>query len=90
MFHLQEFTSVFLCHCAQYGFVIERSSAADGHNVRWNVCLADGHKLSLKEDNLELLELGMDAMVAALEEAGEHDKAVVLRSTIGQKCTDVK
>ena len=52
--------------------------------VRWNVCLANGDKLSLKEDNLEVLEMGLDAMVAALEQAGEHDKAAVLRSTLDQ------
>jgi len=51
---------------------------------RWNVRLLSGELLALKPDNLQACRAGpsMRAMVQALERAGEHDKAAMLRSVI--------
>ncbi len=43
------------------------------------MCLSSGDKLSLRVESIELLGPGLEAMAAALEHAGEHEKAAVLR-----------
>ena len=51
---------------------------------RWNLRLLTGELLALKPENLEKCSAGpsMHAMVQALERAGEHDKAAMLRSVL--------
>ena len=51
---------------------------------RWNLRLLTGELLALKPDNLEVCGKApsMQAMVAALERAGEHEKAAMLRSVL--------
>ena len=68
-------------HNGKAGILIEQADLGD-ETVRWNVCLAGGEKLALREGNLEVLGAGMEAMVAALEHAGEHEKAAVLKGTL--------
>ena len=70
-------------HNGKTGIVIEQTETGDGV-VRWNVCLAGGEKLALREANIEQLGAGIDAMVAALEQAGEHQKAALLRASLSK------
>jgi ribosomal protein L12E/L44/L45/RPP1/RPP2 len=70
-------------HNGKTGIVIEQTESGDGA-VRWNVCLAGGEKLALRETNIEQLGAGIDAMVAALEQAGEHEKAALLRASLSK------
>jgi hypothetical protein len=51
---------------------------------RWNLRLLTGELLALKAENLEREGGGpsMKAMVQALERAGEHEKAAMLRSVL--------
>ena len=70
-------------HNGKTGIVIEQTETGDGA-VRWNVCLAGGEKLALREANIEQLGAGIDAMVAALEQAGEHEKAALLRASLSK------
>jgi hypothetical protein len=67
-------------HNGKTGILIEQSTL-DGI-VRWNVCLSSGDKLSLRPSCLEVLGEEMEAMATALEHAGEHDKAAVLRVSL--------
>ena len=67
-------------HNGKTGILIEQSTL-DGI-VRWNVCLSSGDKLSLRPSCLEVLGEEMEAMATALEHAGEHEKAAVLRVSL--------
>ena len=68
-------------HNGKTGILIEQVVVVDG-TVRWNVCLSSGDKLSLRPDSVELLGPGLEAMAAALQHAGEHEKAAVLLGTL--------
>ncbi len=54
------------------------------HGSRWNIRMLSGELLALKPENLEPCASApsVQAMVDALERAGEHDKAALLRSMI--------
>ena len=67
-------------HNGKTGILIEQSTL-DGI-VRWNVCLSSSDKLSLRPSCLEVLGEEMEAMATALEHAGEHEKAAVLRVSL--------
>ena len=51
---------------------------------RWNLRLLSGDLLAIKEGNMQVSGIApsIQAMVAALERAGEHDKAAMLRSVL--------
>lgn len=68
-------------HNGKTGILIEQS-IIDG-TEQWNVCLSCGNKLSLRPGCLEVLGEEIEAMAAALEHAGEYEKAAVLRHKIG-------
>ena len=52
---------------------------------RWNLRLLSGELLALKPENLQMCGSGappVEAMVKALERAGEHEKAAMLRAVL--------
>lgn len=51
---------------------------------RWNLRLLSGELLALKPENLEVAggAPSIQAMVQALERAGEHEKAAMLRGVL--------
>ena len=69
-------------HNGKEGVLI--SSCVKDHVTRWNLRLLTGELLALKPENLE--ECGgapsMQAMIQALERAGELDKAAMLRAVM--------
>ena len=69
-------------HNGKTGILIEQSSL--NGIVRWNVRLDSGEKLSLRPSCLEVVGDEMEAMVTALEHAGEHEKAAVLRVSLAR------
>ena len=71
-------------HNGKTGILIDEQSAYGDGTVRWKVCLSSGEKLSLRPGCLEVLGEEMEAMVAALEHAGEHEKAAVLRGNLAR------
>ena len=69
-------------HNGKTGILIEQSSL--NGIVRWNVRLDSGEKLSLRPSCLEVVGDEIVAMVTALEHAGEHEKAAVLRVSLAR------
>lgn len=69
-------------HNGKEGVLI--SSCVKDRVKRWNLRLLSGELLALKPENLEVCGAApsMRAMVQALERAGEHEKAMMLRSVI--------
>jgi len=69
-------------HNGREGVLI--SPVVKDHVKRWNLRLLTGELLALKPDNLQACGGGpsMQAMIMALERAGEYDKAAMLRSVI--------
>ncbi len=68
------------------GVLIGMSDAQSGAGAnatgRWNIRLLDGDVLSLKPSNMQTsgASPSISTMIAALERAGEHEKAATLRS----------
>ena len=60
------------------------SSSVKDNVKRWNLRLLSGDLLALKPENMEAFEKApsMQAMIRALERAGEHDKAAMLRAVL--------
>ena len=69
-------------HNGKEGVLI--SPVVKENTKRWNLRLLTGELLALKPDNLQVCGGGpsMQAMIMALERAGEYDKAAMLRSVI--------
>ena len=70
-------------HNGKEGVLI--SSVVKDGVKRWNLRLLTGELLALKAGNLEVSggrAPSMQAMIEALERAGEHDKAAMLRAVL--------
>ena len=71
-------------HNGKEGVLI--SSVVKDGVKRWNLRLLSGELLALKAENLEVSSghraPSMQAMIEALERAGEHDKASMLRAVL--------
>ena len=54
------------------------------HGDRWNLRMLSGELLALKPENLQPSKAApsVSKMIEALERAGEHDKAALLRSVL--------
>ena len=72
-------------HNGKEGVLIAPVATPDG-SKRWNLRLLTGELLALKPDNIRACGKktapSMRAMVEALERAGEHEKARMLRAVL--------